>query len=120
MPHRQHHVLAEQVRHACRSCSLAYATQLPFNLVCTCRKLGSSADVGPKLRRGYQEPTDGAKSQQVDAKAEAADDAAAQQPVERLVFVVHGIGQNLSGASCWVSLHLFWLKACHESSIMHL
>ena len=63
-----------------------------------CRKLGSSADVGPRLHRGYQPPAEGATSQQVDAKAEAADDAAAKQPVGRLLLVVHGIGQNLSGA----------------------
>ena len=64
-----------------------------------CRKLGSSTDLGPRLRRGYLPPQEGATSQQVDTKAEAADDAAAKQPVERLLLVVHGIGQNLSGTN---------------------
>ena len=62
-----------------------------------CRALGSSQDLGPALRRGYQAPPDEAKSSQIDTKAEAVDNAAARQPVTRLLLCVHGIGQNLSG-----------------------
>lgn len=36
---------------------------------------------------------------EVDARAEEADDAAASAPIDRLLLVVHGIGQKLSGAS---------------------
>lgn len=66
----------------------------PFH---ACRALGSSQDVGPRLRRGYQTPPEGVITTQIDAKAEAVDDAAARQPVTRLLLCVHGIGQNLSG-----------------------
>ena len=61
------------------------------------RKLSSSQDVGPELHRGYQAPDEGTTSTQVDVKAEAADNAAARQPVNCLLLCVHGIGQNLSG-----------------------
>ncbi len=44
-----------------------------------------------RLRRGYEAPAPGAV--EVDAKAEEADNFAARVPVNRLVFVVHGIGQ---------------------------
>lgn len=44
-----------------------------------------------RLRRGYEAPAAGA--QEVNAKAEEADNFAARIPVNRLVFVVHGIGQ---------------------------
>ena len=36
---------------------------------------------------------------EVDARAEEADEAAADQPVDRLILAVHGIGQKLSGAN---------------------
>ena len=38
-------------------------------------------------------------SLEVDVKAEEADEAAAAQPVDRLILAVHGIGQKLSGAN---------------------
>lgn len=36
---------------------------------------------------------------EVEARAEEADEAAAVQPVDRLILAVHGIGQKLSGAN---------------------
>ena len=44
-----------------------------------------------RLRRGYAPPA--AKAAEVDLAREEADDFAAQVPVDKLVFVVHGIGQ---------------------------
>lgn len=37
--------------------------------------------------------------QEADPKAEEADEAAAAKPVGKLLLVVHGIGQNLSGSN---------------------
>ncbi|CAL8470099.1 g9641 [Coccomyxa elongata] len=61
------------------------------------RSWSSKPAIGMRLRRGYEAPTPGAV--EVDAKAEEADNFAARVPVNRLVFVVHGIGQNLSGSN---------------------
>jgi len=47
--------------------------------------------VGMRLRRGYAPAA--AKAAEVDLRREEADDFAAQVPVDKLVFVVHGIGQ---------------------------
>lgn len=52
-----------------------------------------------RLRRGYQTPPEGVTVQEADPKAEEADEAAAAQPVDKLLLVVHGIGQNLGGAN---------------------
>ena len=47
--------------------------------------------VGMRLRRGYAPPA--AKAAEVELRREEADDFAARVPVDKLVFVVHGIGQ---------------------------
>ena len=52
-----------------------------------------------RLRRGYESPPEGVTVQEADPKAEEADEAAAVQPVNRLLLVVHGIGQNLGSAN---------------------
>ena len=52
-----------------------------------------------RLRRGYENPPEGVTVQEADPKAEEADEAAAAQPVDKLLLVVHGIGQNLGGAN---------------------
>ena len=78
---------------------------------CGCRALGSSQDLGPALRRGYQAPPDEAKSSQIDSKAEAVDNAAARQPVTRLLLCVHGIGQNLSGQPSFLHRLPSWQAA---------
>ena len=93
------------------NCSPAVFTEGCLTQSAVSRRLTSSADLGPRLRRGYQGPQDGATSQQVDTKAEAIDDAAAQQPIELLLLVVHGIGQNLSGEDLVVSYKLCLLAA---------
>ncbi len=41
----------------------------------------------------------GAKSSEVNAKQEQMDEAAAANPPTRLLLVVHGIGQNLTGSN---------------------
>ena len=56
-----------------------------------CRKLSTATTVGMRLRRGYAPP--GANASEVDLRREEADDFAARVPVDKLVFVVHGIGQ---------------------------
>ncbi|KAK9800186.1 hypothetical protein WJX73_006192 [Symbiochloris irregularis] len=66
------------------------------------RKFMDVTDIGPRLCRGYPNlSSDGSSpvSSQINAKAEEADDAAAVQPIGRLLYVVHGIGQNLSGSN---------------------
>lgn len=55
------------------------------------RKLSTATTVGMRLRRGYAPP--GASASEVDLRREEADDFAARVPVDKLVFVVHGIGQ---------------------------
>ena len=52
-----------------------------------------------RLRRGYEPPPEGVTVQEADPKAEEADEAAVAQPVDKLLLVVHGIGQNLGGAN---------------------
>lgn len=52
-----------------------------------------------RLRRGYELPPRGVSVQEADPKAEEAEEAAASQPVDKLLLVVHGIGQNLSGSN---------------------
>lgn len=52
-----------------------------------------------RLRRGYEAPPAGVVVQEADPKAEEADEAAAAKPVGKLLLVVHGIGQNLSGSN---------------------
>ena len=52
-----------------------------------------------RLRRGYQPPPEGVTVQEADPKTEEAEEAAAAQPVNKLLLVVHGIGQNLSGSN---------------------
>lgn len=54
---------------------------------------------GMRLRRGYEPPPEGTAVQEADPKAEEADEAAAAQSVSKLLLVVHGIGQNLSGSN---------------------
>ncbi|CAL5218604.1 g301 [Coccomyxa viridis] len=61
------------------------------------RKLTSTTMVGMRLRRGYTAPA--ANAAEVDLGREETDDFAARVPVDKLVFVVHGIGQNLSGSN---------------------
>ena len=56
-----------------------------------CRKLTSTTMVGMRLRRGYTPPA--ANAAEVDLGREETDDFAARVPVDKLVFVVHGIGQ---------------------------
>jgi hypothetical protein len=51
-----------------------------------------------RLRRGH-ELREGVSVQEADPKAEEADEAAAAQPVDKLLLVVHGIGQNLTGSN---------------------
>lgn len=64
------------------------------------RRLSTSGGLpGMRLRRGYQLPPEGVTVQEADPKAEEADDAAATQPISKLLLVVHGIGQNLSGSN---------------------
>ena len=67
--------------------------------VLRCRKSGWSAGglPGARLRRGYTPPPPGEADATMDPRAEAADQAAAGTPIDRLVLVVHGIGQNLAG-----------------------
>ena len=60
------------------------------------RKLSTATPVGMRLRRGYGPPA--ANAMEVDLRREEADDFAARVPVDKLVFVVHGIGQ-VKGAS---------------------
>ena len=55
------------------------------------RKLSTTTTVGMRLRRGYAPPA--ANASEVDLRREEADDFAARVPVDKLVFVVHGIGQ---------------------------
>ena len=55
--------------------------------------------MGARLHRGYPLPSPDAAYTQIDVKAEEADNAAATQPIGRLLYVVHGIGQNLSGSN---------------------
>ncbi len=63
-----------------------------FKLLHYCfRSWSSNPAIGVRLRRGYEAPAAGAV--EVDVKAEEADNFAARVPVNRLVFVVHGIGQ---------------------------
>ncbi len=59
--------------------------------LCMCRKLTSTTMVGMRLRRGYTAPA--ANAAEVDLGREETDDFAARVPVDKLVFVVHGIGQ---------------------------
>ena len=47
--------------------------------------------VGMRLRRGYTAPA--ANAAEVDLSREETDDFAARVPVDKLVLVVHGIGQ---------------------------
>ena len=47
--------------------------------------------VGMRLRRGYTPPA--ANAAEVDLGREETDDFAARVPVDKLVLVVHGIGQ---------------------------
>ena len=54
--------------------------------------------MGARLRRGYEEPA--AAALEVDARAEEADNFAARTPVDRLVLVVHGIGQARAACHC--------------------
>ena len=61
------------------------------------RKLSSATTVGMRLRRGYAPP--GANASEVDLRREEADDFAARVPVDKLVFVVHGIGQVKSASN---------------------
>jgi hypothetical protein len=63
------------------------------------RKSGWAATgpLGARLRRGYTPPPPGEPDPTIDRRAEAADEAAARAPIDRLVLVVHGIGQNLAG-----------------------
>ena len=71
--------------------------KLPWRLD---RKLSTAtAAPGMRLRRGYQPPPEGATVQEADPKTEEAEEAAAAQPVNKLLLVVHGIGQNLSGSN---------------------
>lgn len=60
------------------------------------RKLSTATPVGMRLRRGYGPPA--ASATEVDLRREEADDFAARVPVDKLVLVVHGIGQ-VKGAS---------------------
>ncbi|KAK9852138.1 hypothetical protein WJX84_007417 [Apatococcus fuscideae] len=62
-------------------------------------KWSKTPTVGAKLRRGYIGPAQGAKSSEVNIKQEQMDEAAAANPPTRLLLVVHGIGQNLSGSN---------------------
>lgn len=77
------------------SCSSRYGgnmvcSALTYSL-CVCRKLTSTTMVGMRLRRGYTAPA--ANAAEVDLGREETDDFAARVPVDKLVFVVHGIGQ---------------------------
>lgn len=49
------------------------------------------------MRRGYTPPPPDEKDVTVYKHAEAVDQAAARTPIDRLLLVVHGIGQNLQG-----------------------
>ncbi len=63
-----------------------------------------------RLRRGYEPPPEGVSVQEVaDPKAEEAEEAAAAQPVDKLLLVVHGIGQNLSGSNIASTLSSLWV-----------
>ena len=62
-----------------------------FYSLCMCRKLTSTTMVGMRLRRSYTPPA--ANAAEVDLGREETDDFAARVPVDKLVFVVHGIGQ---------------------------
>ncbi len=63
-------------------------------------KLGTTKTVGMRLRRGYAPPA--ANAAEVDLRREEADDFAARVPVDKLIFVVHGIGQvSDSHLSCF-------------------
>lgn len=61
-------------------------------------KLGTMKTVGMRLRRGYAPPA--ANAAEIDLRREEADDFAARVPVDKLVFVVHGIGQV---SECYLS-----------------
>lgn len=66
---------------------------------CPTRKLTSGTSPGMRLRRAYRPPPEGAAVQEADPKAEEVDQAAATVPISKLLLVVHGIGQNLSGSN---------------------
>ena len=66
------------------------------------RKLSTATLVGMRLRRGYALPA--ANAMEVDLRREEADDFAARVPVDKLVFVVHGIGQVKSASNCFGSV----------------
>ena len=72
------------------------------------RKLSTATTVGMRLRRGYAPP--GASASEVDLRREEADDFAARVPVDKLVFVVHGIGQVESAHNVYESQSeiVFW------------
>ena len=95
--------LRRGVAAACSVLSNTDATVLPcehgVTPVLRCRKSGWSAGglPGARLRRGYTPPPPGEADATMDPRAEAADQAAAGTPIDRLVLVVHGIGQNLAG-----------------------
>lgn len=72
-------------------CEAIEAEQLSLCFISWLRNWSSNPAIGVRLRRGYEAPAPGAV--EVDAKAEEADNFAARVPVNRLVFVVHGIGQ---------------------------
>lgn len=69
------------------------------------RKLKESIDIGSRLCRGYPPPAPvspggtPAPSPQIDPRAEEADNMADSLPIGRLLLVVHGIGQNLTGSN---------------------
>lgn len=64
-----------------------------------------------RLRRGYQ-PPQGTNVQEADPKSEEADEAAAAQPVGKLLLAVHGIGQNLGGANIACEGSHAWSHSC--------
>eukprot|EP01025_Chloroclados_australasicus_P010893 TRINITY_DN1460_c0_g5_i1.p1 TRINITY_DN1460_c0_g5~~TRINITY_DN1460_c0_g5_i1.p1 ORF type:complete len:674 (+),score=66.25 TRINITY_DN1460_c0_g5_i1:270-2024(+) len=60
------------------------------------RKIGMAKAPGARLRRGYQQPQQG--FYECNSKQEQLDHYCNIIPVKQLLFVVHGIGQNMQGA----------------------
>ena len=73
-----------------------------------------------RLRRGWEPPAEGVTVQEADPQAEEMEEAAANQPVNRLLLVVHGIGQNLTGSNIageTAGHHTQCVQLCHPGNL---
>lgn len=93
------------------------ATERLSACLTTHRKLSSTTMVGMRLRRGYTAP--GANAAEVDLGREETDDFAARVPVDKLVLVVHGIGQVrgfLMRHAPFPAVHTWCCASCKEAA----